>query len=271
MKFPNDKFADACADDPDTRCPWTRGEYFEATAQLGGPILRDRLWFFGSYGHQKDKFTRVGVNSELPGSAIDTTKDRVLGQRDLADDAEPAARRQLPPRQSPSDTGYSFNETPVDGLDAHAEGADAGLGVHGDTLGQNAAGRSLLRVLRRRDRLSVGSKSPLTQPRILNGDTGTISGGNYYWYVYDAYRTTATVKLSHHAAQFLGAEQDFHFGVQYNQAGVSGVYGYNDFIYTYLVDGKRTGTEKCARRSAMPRRSATSARSSTAASGSAIG
>ena len=87
VKFPNDKFADACADDPDTRCPWTRGDYYEATAQLGGPILRDRLWFFGSYGHQKDEFTRVGVNSELPGSAIDTTKDRVLVQRDLADDA----------------------------------------------------------------------------------------------------------------------------------------------------------------------------------------
>ena len=36
-------------------------------------------------------------------------------------------------------------------------------------------------------------------------------------------------------------QQDFHFGVQYNQAGVSGVYGYNDFIYTYLSDGKQYG------------------------------
>ena len=47
--------------------------------------------------------------------------------------------------------------------------------------------------------------------------------------------------MSRHAARFLGAEQDFHFGVQYNQAGVSGVYGYNDFIYTYLVDGEPYG------------------------------
>ena len=31
VKFPNDKFADACADDPDARCPWTRGDYYEAT------------------------------------------------------------------------------------------------------------------------------------------------------------------------------------------------------------------------------------------------
>ena len=112
VKFPNDTFADACADDPDARCPWTRGDYYEATAQLGGPILRDRLLFFGSYGHQKDEFTRVGVNSELPGSSIDTTKDRVLAK----------VTWQMTPGQrlvgnfhfdrSPSDTGYSFNETP---------------------------------------------------------------------------------------------------------------------------------------------------------------
>ena len=47
IALPNDKFADACADDPNNRCPWTRGDYYEATAQFGGPIVRDRLWFFG--------------------------------------------------------------------------------------------------------------------------------------------------------------------------------------------------------------------------------
>ncbi len=30
VKFPNGKFADACADNPDASCPWTRGDYFEA-------------------------------------------------------------------------------------------------------------------------------------------------------------------------------------------------------------------------------------------------
>src|SRR4029453_9430586 len=68
VKFPTDKFADACADNPSARCPWTRGTYYEASAQLGGPILRDKLWFFGSYGHQVDQYTRVGVNSHLAGS-----------------------------------------------------------------------------------------------------------------------------------------------------------------------------------------------------------
>ena len=242
VKFPNGKFADACADDPDARCPWTRGEYYEVTAQLGGPIVRDKLWFFGSYGHQKDEFTRVGVNSELPGSAIDTTKDRVLAQGHLADDAEPAARRQLPSRRGRRATPATASTRP---------------------RRQRGPGRRRRRrrawPTRRRCRTrrcwtfaTPGStatspgirpipSSRSTSPASSTATTGKISGGNYYWYTYDACRTTATAKVSRHAAQFLGAEQDFHFGVQYNQAGVSGVYGYNDFIYTYLVDGELYG------------------------------
>ena len=53
--------------------------------------------------------------------------------------------------------------------------------------------------------------------------------------------------------QFLGAEQDFHFGVQYNQAGVNGIYGYNDFIYTYLDGGKLYGYGNVRQPSAMRR------------------
>ena len=241
VKFPNDKFADACADDPDARCPWTRGDYFEATAQLGGPIVKDRLWFFGSYGHQKDQFTRVGVNSELQGSAIDTTKDRVLvkgtwqitpGQRLVGN---------FHRDKSPSDTGYSFNETPSTAWTRTQTAPTPGV-AYTATI----SNRTLLDV--RYSGFYGGvtgypsdPSQPLTQPRIFNGATGKISGGNYYWYSYDANRTTATAKLSHHADQFLGAEQDFHFGVQYNQAGVAGVYGYNDFIYTYLSNGKQYG------------------------------
>jgi len=241
VKFPNDKFADACADDATARCPWTRGKYNETTSQLGGPILKDRLWFFGSYGHQKDLFTRVGVNSKLPGSGVDTTKDRILVK----------ATWQMTPSQrlvgnfhrdeSPRDGGYLFNAAPSTAWTRTQKAPTPGV-AYTATL----SNRTLLDV--RYSGFYGGvtgypsdPNQPLNQPRIYNGATGTISGGPYYWYQYDAHRTTATAKLSHHADQFLGSEQDFHFGVQYNEAGVSGIYGYNDFIYTYLSGGKLYG------------------------------
>jgi hypothetical protein len=241
VKFPNDKFADACADDPTARCPWTRGDYFEASGQLGGPIVKDRLWFFASYGHQKDQFTRVGVNAKAPGSAINTTKDRVLLKGTWQITPSQRLVGNFHRDKSPSDTGYSFNETPSTAWTRTQTAPTPGL-AYTATI----SNKTLLDV-----RYSgfyggvTGYPSdpgqPLSQARIFNGETGTISGGNYYWYRYDANRTTATAKLSHHAAQFLGAQQDFHFGVQYNQAGVSGVYGYNDFVYTYLSNGKQYG------------------------------
>jgi hypothetical protein len=241
VKFPNDKFADACADDPAARCPWTRGGYYETSAQLGGPILRDKLWFFGSYGHQRDQFTRAGVNAKLPGSAQDTKKDRILAKGTWQMTPSQRLVGNFHRDKSPSDTGYSFNETPSTAWTRTQRAPTPGV-AYTATL----SNRTLLDV-----RYSgfyggvTGYPSDpsqlLNQPRIYNGATGTISGGNYYWYYYDASRTTATGKLSHHADQFLGAEQDFHFGVQYNQAGVSGIYGYNDFIYTYLSGGKLYG------------------------------
>jgi hypothetical protein len=241
VKFPNDKFADACADDPAARCPWTRGDYWEGSAQLGGPILRDRLWFFSSYSHQQDQFTRVGVNSKLPGSASDTKKDRVMvkgtwqmtpGQRLVGN---------FHRDKSPRDGGYSFNATPSTAWTRTQTAPTPGL-----SYTATISNRTLLDV--RYSGFYGGvtgypsvPSQPLSLARISNGETGTISGGPYYWYQYDASRTTATAKLSHHADQFLGAQQDFHFGVQYNQAGVSGVYGYNDFIYTYLSGGQQYG------------------------------
>ena len=75
------------------------------------------------------------------------------------------------------------------------------------------------------------------QPRDLNRfydiDTGSISGGHYYWYDLSPSRTTLTAKVSHLADNFLGASHDFKFGVQYSQASAGGLVGYNDLIYTY--------------------------------------
>ncbi len=75
------------------------------------------------------------------------------------------------------------------------------------------------------------------QQRFYDFDTGLITGGHYYWYDYDARRTTLTAKISHHADDFLGGDHDFRFGVQYNNAAVTGIYGYNDAVFSYTYYG----------------------------------
>ena len=46
--------------------PFNRDFYNDFTAQVGGPIIKDRLWFFGSYQHQEDSSTQPGVNPDFP-------------------------------------------------------------------------------------------------------------------------------------------------------------------------------------------------------------
>ena len=158
VKFPNDKFADACADDPNTRCPWTRGDYYEATAQLGGPIVQRQTLVLRVVRTPEGRVH--ARRRELQPSGQRDRHHEGSGSResDLADDAGSAAGRQLPSRQVAQGHRLQLQRDAIDRLDADAEGADAGLGVHGDALEPDAAGRSLLRFLRRRHRLSVRSQ-----------------------------------------------------------------------------------------------------------------
>ena len=68
VTLPNGDFADACSDDPDARCPWTRGDYYEITAQLGGPIVKDKLWFFASAHNPKTSRIAPNIYGFQPGS-----------------------------------------------------------------------------------------------------------------------------------------------------------------------------------------------------------
>jgi outer membrane receptor for ferrienterochelin and colicin len=236
----NGTAVDACGNDPTKHCPWTRGDYYEVSSTLGGPILKDKLWFFGSYGRQKEEYTRVGV-PVLPGSAQSNKKDRVMvkGTWQMTPNQRLVGNFHLD--NSPQDSGYSTNETPSTAWVRTQKAPTPGV-AYTATL----SNKTLLDV---RYSGFYGSTTgypsdpsqPLRQPRLYDGINGIISGANYYWYAYDVTRTSVTGKLSHHADRFLGAEQDFHFGVQYNQAGVSGVYGLNDFIYTYLYNDKPYG------------------------------
>ena len=152
VKLPNGNFFDACSDDPTKRCPWTRGDYWEISAQLGGPIVKDKLWFFGSYGHQLDNYTLRGVNPQAPFSAINIKKDRYFLKLNWQISPSHRLVGTFNRDRSPQDRGCDFQRGALHRLDADPDGSHAGPCLHGDALEQDDAGRPVFRLLRQRDR-----------------------------------------------------------------------------------------------------------------------
>jgi hypothetical protein len=61
----------------DVEFPYHRDRFSDATAQLGGPLVHDKLWWFGSYQYRRDYFSELGTDPRYP--TLDK-QDRVFGK-----------------------------------------------------------------------------------------------------------------------------------------------------------------------------------------------
>jgi outer membrane receptor protein involved in Fe transport len=218
-------------DSQDGGFPFHREKFHDATVQLAGPIIKDKLHFFVSYQYQRDAKTPAGVD---PAFFTNEKADRIFGK--LNWQISPHHKLALGYHNDYYDLPY----TPT------ANAAPSTVGVnYGDNPTPNLMYTGVLSektVLEARVAGFWGSDhaGPIvdgearTQPRFYDLDTGQVTGGVYYWYDDKTYQATASAKISHFADHFLGSSHDFKFGVQYVNGGVhDAVIKYNDLIYTY--------------------------------------
>ncbi len=210
--------------------PYHRDRYNDATFQLSGPILKDKLWFFGSYQFQQDYNSPAGVPKEFPSRQ---KNNRVFGKLNWQINSKHKLMfayhddfYNLPDTGSavtaPSTLLLNHGHNPSPNLTYTAVLSDKTYvearysGFYGHDLG---------------DPLESGVAK--TQPRYLDLESGEITGGIYSWYDGKSTKTGVNVKVSHFSDNFLGGSHDFKFGVQYNQGGGNYTVAPNDYIYTY--------------------------------------
>jgi outer membrane receptor protein involved in Fe transport len=217
-------------DEEDDGLPYNRDRYIDSTWQLGGPIKKDKLWFFGSYQYQRDYESQPGTPPEFPAKF---EADRVFGK--LSYQMNNAQKLmfayhddyyRIPGRanaltapttitvengHNPSpNVSYTNVLTPKTVLEVRYSGF---YGVdHGDPLEPS---------------------EPRVKPRFNDLDSGQITGGIYSWYDGDSWKTGFNGKVTHFAERFLGGSHDLKLGVQYNSGGSDYILGPNDYIYTY--------------------------------------
>jgi len=209
--------------------PYHRDEFKDATVQLGGPVVKDKFWFFGSFQYQKDADSQPGTDPQFPArSSAKRYFYKLNYQVNQANRVQfqthddfyriPArATATTAPSTLSVETGHNpspgFLWTSVLSSTTVVEARYSGFyGVdHGDPLNGGP------RVARRYNDL----------------DTGQITGGIYSWYDGKSQKTAFSGQVTKFADNFLKGHHDFKLGVQYSSGLGEYTYGLNDYIYTY--------------------------------------
>ncbi len=218
---------------------FNRDVYADVTGQLGGPILKDRVWFFGAVEILRDSSTTPGVN---PDFAPTLKSDKY----DLKITTRIGEKSQL--------TGFYHDEIyeyPDTTSQFIAESAA------GNEIGSNPAwGASLTSTLTENlllelnysgwwseDRYQSQTDS-LANPFVQYYDVGptTYSGGLTYPYDYTTSRQQVNGKATYYADNFLKSQHEFRFGVQYSHGNADTISGYGangvyEYTYTYNYYG----------------------------------
>src|SRR5918993_32761 len=216
-------------DDQDDGLPYNRDEYKDTTWQLGGPILRDKFWFFGSYQYQRDYASQPGTDPNAPAKfsakryffklnyQINQDNRLQFQQHDDYYRIPGRATANTAPSSISVETGHNPSPgflwssvlSPTTVVEARYSGF---YGVdHGDPL----------------------DGGPRVARRFNDLDTGEITGGIYSWYDGKSQKTSFSGKVTKFADSFLGGSHDFKLGVQYNSGLGEYTFGPNDYIYTY--------------------------------------
>ncbi len=189
---------------------YERARYRDATANLGGPVLHDRLWFFGGYQYLRDYDSQPGTDPAFPRTY---EQDKIFAK--LTWRLAPGLRL----LQSFHDEFWVNPELPtfVKPFEAtqrrHASVPAITFGHLTHTLSSNTvwdvrAGRF---VFNRKDDPSTGS---VTTPSHFDRATEVFSGAPQTFGGLILIRTTAKATLNHYQPRLLHADHEWRIGGQ---------------------------------------------------------
>ncbi len=217
--------------------PYSRDKFEDITLSLGGPIKRDRAWFFVAAQYSRDAFAVPGVEPQF---APETAYDRYDAKLDFSF----SDRTQL-------DAKYHFEEYDI----AETGSAFIAPEAAGAEFGENpAVGAGFSHTISNRTLFEAHyagwwgddfwrSQTGSTESTFIDfsppgGGPAVQTGNIAYPYDYELYRHQGDVKMSQFAEDFLHGDHDFRFGIQYSYGSADTISfpAGNGYYYAYDYD-----------------------------------
>lgn len=211
-----------------------RAKFQDWTAQLGGPILKDKVWFFAGGQFYRDHYSQPGTDPEFPQKEEDdrifakvtwqiNAKNKLTGQlhNDYYRIPRPIAFN-LPPEAATEETGDNPtpNVTWTSVVNDNTYFDVRYAGFYGKDHGEPLSGTTAV-------------------PGHYDFGTGFYSVNSLTWYDGEIWKTQFSGKVSHFAQDFLGSgDHDFRFGVQFNTGGNDYKYGFSGGVAFYDYYGE---------------------------------
>jgi len=218
---------------PDKVYSYHRDQYLNAAFNLGGPIVKDRLWFFGLYEKNIDSYSPWLVDREHP--------TKWLGNKALFKlSSQPGKKHRLV--GSYYFENYEFPESP-DEFNLPETVVNETGHTHTWTflytflMSHNAFFELKYSGWRTFDDYFPSMGGNINDISIYDGYTGVRSGAPYWVYDGTMSRDQASATWTYFAEDFLGGDHDFKAGVQYMNGKSEWVGGYSGGKGYYLYDG----------------------------------
>ncbi|NIO22287.1 MAG: TonB-dependent receptor [Candidatus Aenigmarchaeota archaeon] len=218
--------------------PYHRQAWRDLSFQLGGPIVKDKIWFFLAAWHQYDASTPTGTDPQyytvwkdtklfFKGTFQATKNLKITGFLDYEWFELPDAF--TPDYESLDAVGYEHGTAPTASLGLTAVLSNT---TFFDLKFNYSGGKDFFESV-------TGSREPPS----YNWDTDISSGGVWWpWYFWPS-RVGVNATISHFAEDFIAGDHDFKIGVQYSRgrSDVDGGYvsgaTYATYTYYYYYGG----------------------------------